>query len=246
MEAARTIREAVQVVSQLRQAQAREPELGRSVADVKRLQARRFAGLYADLLRDPTYSAAASFFLEELYGVKDFADRDAQFARIAGAIEKMFPSQVAATAASLASLHALTEDLDDQLARLWSAPADSASPGLRYVHAWRLLSRPQQRRQQLESVLSLGHELARLTRTPGLRTMLRMMRGPAQAAGLGALQSFLEKGFDTFAGMARRPGAVERFLDTVRERESALLRLLDEGEAVASGTELDRILGQAP
>ena len=46
------------------------------------------------------YAAAARFFLDELYSDKDYADRDAQFARIAGAIEKLFPAQVARTASN--------------------------------------------------------------------------------------------------------------------------------------------------
>ena len=54
--------------------------------------------------------------------------------------------------------------------------------------------------------MKLGQDLTRFTRMPGLRMMLRMMRKPAQAAGLGALQHFLETGFDTFGAMARRRG----------------------------------------
>ena len=57
----------------------------------------------------------------------------------------------------------------------------------------------------------MGNELAQLTRKPGLRTMLRMMRKPAHAAGMGALQQFLESGFDTFGQLARQRGAVEQF-----------------------------------
>ena len=172
--------------------------------------------------------------------------RDEQFARIAGAIEKMFPAHVAQTAAALARLHALTEDLDVQMARCWMALGDSMPVAKRYALAWRELGRRAEREDQLRSVLALGSELARLTRLPGLRTMLRMMRGPATAAGLGDLQRFLETGFDTFAGMSRRAGAVEDFLRTIDTRERALFELLYEGELVASETELASILGQVP
>ena len=43
------------------------------------------------------------------------------------------------------------------------------------------------------------------------------MRGPAQAAGLAALQQFLERGFDTFRSLRGAAG----FLQTVAERERA-------------------------
>ena len=94
-------------------------------------------------------------------------------------------------------------------------------------------------------VLGIGQQMARLTRAAGLRTMLKMMRRPAAAAGLGALQRFLECGFDTFAAMARRGGA-EDFLGIIQVRESALMALLFDADFVACETELARILGQAP
>lgn len=246
MEAARSIRDAVHAVEALRKGAAADPLLLAALIDVKRLQSRRFAGTYADLLRGGPYAAGARFFLEELYGTKDYAERDAQFSRIAGAIERFFPAQVAQTAASLAALHALTEDLDLQLASAWLLQSGELPHASRYALSWRQLGRPLERRRQLDGVLALGAEMARLTTTPGLRTMLRMMRGPASAAGLGALQQFLESGFDTFKDMTRRPGAVGFFLQTVSERESRLLELLFGSDFVASETELARTLGQVP
>ena len=52
--------------------------------------------------------------------------------------------------------------------------------------------------------------------------------------------------FDTFAGMARQHGAAEHFLNTVNQREDALLVLLFGADLVASETRLQLILGQAP
>lgn len=244
MEAARTIRDSVELVTRLRAEATAQPALEQTLRTIKRLQSRRFAGLYADLLRGGTFADAARFFLEELYGERDFARRDEQFARIATAIERLFPAPVARTAADLAALHALTEDLDMALARAW-APT-RGSDLARYASAWQAVGRAGDRHTQLRSVVALGHELAGLTRTPGLRTMLRMMRGPATAAGLGDLQRFLETGFDTFGGMARQRGAVEAFLSTVQERESVLMDTLFAADLVACETELTRILGQAP
>jgi hypothetical protein len=187
-----------------------------AVAAVKRLQARRFAATYADLAADPRFAAATRFFLDELYGDRDFRERDAQFARIAGAIERLFPAQVAQLAVDMAQLHALTETLDAHLAMHWQVtpPAD---PAHRYVVAWRLTGERTQRERQLAVVLHMGRELQRLTSMKSLRLGLRMMRGPAQAAGMGALQSFLESGFDAFGQMGPHAG---RFLDTIAEREA--------------------------
>ena len=78
---------------------------------------------------------------------------------------------------------------------------------------------------QLALTLSIGDSLDKLTRKPLLRHTLRMMRGPARAAGLSALQQFLESGFDTFSAMR---GAKE-FLAMVSTREHALVTALFEG-----------------
>ena len=245
METAQKIRQAVVEVSLLRQEGLATPALGDAVRTIKRLQARRFAGTYADLLSAGPYVSAARFFLEELYSDKDYAERDAQFARIAGTVEKFFPADVAHTAVALAQLHALTEALDHAMAVQWLRTAESDPESERYVASWREVGRRADRDRQLAMVLAIGVEMARLTRAPGLRFMLKMMRGPAAAAGLGSLQRFLETGFDTFAAMARRPRGAESFLDTIREREAGLIALLFDADLVASETELARILGQA-
>jgi hypothetical protein len=243
MSTAQTVRDAVAEVERLREESRAVPEIGQAVVRLKRMQAARFSGTYADLLASSAYGAATRFFLEELYGERDYAERDAQFARIAGAVEKLFPRDVGQTAAALARLHAMTESLDHAMAAVWSfVEADDCGA---YVRAWKAVGRRGDRQRQVETVVALGAELARLTRLPGLRMMLRLMRGPAAAAGLSALQHFLESGFDIFANVARHKGGVDRFLQTIREREQALAVLLFDGEESAAEAQLRRILEQA-
>ncbi|NPC58139.1 FFLEELY motif protein [Caenimonas soli] len=245
MEAAQKIRAAVTTVSLLRSTVEADPSLLAALARVKHVQSRRFAASYADLLAAGPYAAAARFFLDELYSDKDYAERDAQFARIAGAIERLFPAQVADTAVALAELHALTEELDQAMAVAWLAQGDDLTEAQRYVRAWRKVGRRADRENQLTVVMGIGRKMARFTRTPGLRMMLKMMRPAAVAAGLGSLQHFLENGFDTFAAMARDNGA-DGFLGTIEERESRLIAVLFDADLVACETELARALGQAP
>jgi hypothetical protein len=246
MEAATEIRKAVARVSLLRTAVNANPQLRTAVLRVKRVQSRRFAGTYADLLSAPPYAAATRFFLEELYSDNDYAERDAQFARIAGAIQRLFPAQVAATAVTLAQLHALTEELDQGMAAAWLEQNDPQSGEAHlYVNAWRQVGRRSDRERQLAVVIDVGHQMARLTRTPGLRTMLRMMRAPAIASGLGSLQHFLETGFETFAQVVRQRGADE-FLGIVQAREAALIALLFDADPKACEAAFGRALGEVP
>lgn len=227
------IRMAVGEVMAMRQRQAADASLGAAICAIKRVQAQRFAHTYTDLLRDQRFGPPARFFLTELYGDKDFTERDQQFARIAGPLERLFPANVVATAETLAELHRLSEHLDDRMAEAWRALAPlGLDTAAQYLRSWRTVGERDQRQHQLQSVLELGSELAGLTTVAGLRNLLRSMRLPARLAGLSALQAFLEAGFETFGSLSRHPGAATRFLATIAERENDwIAQLFDEPEA---------------
>jgi hypothetical protein len=244
MQGSQEIRQSLKRVAKLRQTAALEEPLSAATAAVKRLQARRFAGTYPDLLASPTFAPSATFFLEELYSAKDFSDRDAQLARIAGALERTFPEAVLATVCALAQLHLQTEELDLAMAQAWCLHPETGE-ATRYLQAWRSVGQRMSRDWQLATVLDIGQTLGSLTRKPGLRLMLKMMHKPAQMAGLGALQAFLESGFDHFSGMAKA-GAVAEFLETIRARESDWINRLFDAKSVTCETELTHTLGLAP
>lgn len=231
----RSISEALSVVHHLQQVQREQPALLSMVQSVKRAQCARFQRCYADVLAHTDWSAAAHFFLHELYADRDFSNRDAQFGRIAPAIERLFPQSVVQLATTLAQLHALSEQLDHRMAvELLAIPLTAhtdATIRMHYPLAWRAVGQRAARDEQLVLVEHLGEELAKITRVKGLRLMLRMMRRPAHAAGLEHLQSFLEQGFDTFAAMQRSKAGVADFLRTISERERAwMLRLFTAAE----------------
>ena len=127
------------------------------------------------------------------------------------------------------------------MARGWLADASSAPKGNecdRYIRCWRRLGGRAARHHQLEVVLQLGQEMDRLTRMRGLRTLLKMMRRPAAAAGLESLQQFLETGFDAFAKME----GADAFLKQIQQRESEWIRMLFDDDAVTCGTKLANLL----
>ena len=107
----------LQQVDAERSHRAADQALAQQVSAVKAYQRERFSRTHADLLAHPRYAAAARFFLDDLYGPQDFAERDAQFARIVPALVRLFPHEVVATVESLAELHALSESLDSAMAR---------------------------------------------------------------------------------------------------------------------------------
>ena len=231
------IRQAMQAVSLLRQSRAADPLLDAACLAIKRFQAQRFRATYADLLHSPRYQRAVHFFLHELYGDKDYAQRDLEFVRIANPLARLFPAAVVETAATLAEVHALTEKFDDLMARQCLVTPGPDLP-VRYIQCWRKVADRVARGRQLQVVLHLGRELDRLTHMRGLRSLLKMMRTPAAAAGLSSLQSFLESGFDSFAEMK---GATE-FLGVLENRESSWIDSLFDDEAVACETKFRQLL----
>ena len=196
--------------------------LGEQVSAIKQFQHARFERSYADLLVDPRYGGAARFFLADLYGPEDYAERDVQFARVVPALLRLFPSEIVGTVSDLAALHALSERLDTSMAHALVGRKVSST---NYAQAWRTVGEPDARERQIDLMVSIGTALDRHTRNMLMRHSLRLMRVPAQAAGLAALQRFLETGFETFRTMR---GAGE-FLATIARRERALSKLLFEG-----------------
>jgi hypothetical protein len=233
--AAQAILRDLAVVDAERRRRRADPALAAAVAALKAYQQQRFRHTYADLLASVEYAAAARFFLEELYGPRDFSDRDAQFARVVPAMVRLFGADIVDTVAALAALHALSEQLDSRVAAILDVPIDAAA----YGRAWRGAGTPAERERQIALTLRVGNDLERLTRKPLVRHSLRLMRGPAAAAGLGALQSFLECGFETFRAM-RHPG---HFLGCIATRERALADALF---APHGGETSDTLLGQLP
>lgn len=241
---ASAILEELRAVERERGLRAAEPAWAQAVERVKRYQQRRFSHMYADLLGSGRYRGAAQFFLDDLYGPRDFSERDQQFARVVPALVRLFPQDIVDTVHTLGRLHALSERLDSAMGTfVRDAEVDAPT----YVRAWQRTGDAAAREAQIALTLEIGTSLDRLTRKPLLRHSLHLMRGPARAAGLAELQGFLERGFDTFRAMR----GAEEFLSTVGRRERAFAQALFDvpPQGVASVTpdpQLAEALGQLP
>jgi hypothetical protein len=209
---AQAIQQQLDRVSMLRAARLANEGLARRVAAVKRYQHARFSRDYVGPIINARYGAAARFFLDDLYGPMDFGDRDAQFERVVPAMGRLLPAEIMHTVVQLAELHALSEDLDQQMAL--ALDVDSVDDGS-YRAAWLSVGRREDRERQLGLLMTIGDALDRHTRRLWLPATLKLMRGPAKAAGLSQLQSFLERGLAAFATM----GGAQEFLEIIAINE---------------------------
>ncbi len=192
------------------------------LAEVKAWQSARLAITYADLAADPRYAKATAFFLEDLYGAKDFSGRDEAMLRIYPLMVRTLPRSAVETAALAVEVDALSEALDRRLAAaLPPGPLTEAS----YAEAYREAGSPAERLRQVDLVGEVGRRLDVLVTRPMIHATLKLMRRPARLAGLEALQAFLEHGFEAF----RHMGGAGEFLATIESRESRILSRLFSG-----------------
>ena len=91
----------------------------------------------------------------------------------------------------------------------------------RYSEIYRACGRASERVQQIELIHHLGLRLNELVHHRLVMMLIRMLRGPALAAGFGLLQSFLENGLKAFRIM----GDCSEFIDAIRQREDEFMQL---------------------
>jgi hypothetical protein len=205
----------LRAVKDERAAARREPALLAARRALKHYQSQRLAATHADLLGAPDSHDAAMFFLQELYGAHDLSQRDVDLERVIPTMQRVL---------SYESLHAITEAivLDALSERLDTTMARALGPDFsqqQYVEAYRTLTDRAERERQLALVHELGNSLCKLVRTPLLSLTLSAMRTPARLAGLGQMQQFLERGFNSFR-QVKKPRAL---VDTVVARERRVL-----------------------
>ncbi len=198
--------------------------------EVRRWQARRLEHSFRGFLADPRRAPAARFFLEDVYGDRDFSRRDADIARVLPKMQRLLPASLLDTVADGLALGALTQAFDLRMAHVLHEGVIPLDPA-RYAAAYREVGRPRLRLRQIELVRDVGNGLGAALKLPGLRTLLRLSRGPAHAAGLADLQGFLERGVDAFT----RLQDVGAFLEDIERSEREVARRLFAGDAAPFG-----------
>lgn len=178
---------------------------------------------FADLHERPGYAEAIDFTISDLAGV-GISGRDRELERAAPAITRMLPLRALETIAAAAELNArvlevnlgifrrlqsngqLPEDITDRSYCIACRDASSLEECLGLVHA----------------AIRLGSTLKSLVKVPLLGAMLRAMRGPAHAAGFGALQEFLEQGYTNFRAIPD----IDHFLAEIEARMTEVFEII--------------------
>lgn len=201
-------------------------------------QTRRLASTYADLAAQPRYRAATGFFLSDLYGTKDFSQRDADLVKVYPIMVRVLSENALESMSLAVELHALTQELDSKLIQVLTeshidigAHPEALDQEL-YAQAYRACNNYEQRKRQIDLIDQTGRLLDEVVRHPWIMVSTRLARGPAHAAGLGELQDFIERGLKAFKKMK----GAEHFLSTINQRETFILEQIFSGVPLTDWT----------
>lgn len=188
------------------------------LARLQKWQAKRLRASFTDFLADPRRRQAAEFFLTDLYGDFDVSRRDRDIERVLPLMRRVLPERLLEAAADAIELSVLSHRLDLRMAEVLRANGVGKITDQVYADAYRKAGLRRLRAHQIELIVKLGHTLERAVSKPLIGHLLRLARGPARAAGLSELQSFLERGFAAFQAL----GSARDFVEDIAHREKSV------------------------
>lgn len=178
-------------------------------------QRARIARSFEDLAQRPGYQPAVQFFLNELYGGLDFRQRDQDMGRVMPVMIRFLPDRTLGTMSEAFELQAISLEFDMAMAGVMDQRRRDSLDMQTYCEVYRAANDQPGRQRQILLIREIGYELDKLVRWPLVNYLVRLLRGPAHAAGFGNLQEFLESGLEAFRAL-EDPAF---FIETIYERE---------------------------
>ncbi|GGF53672.1 FFLEELY motif protein [Alteromonas lipolytica] len=209
-----------EIITHLRQVNARrslaeQMQLLAPIQALQQWQCQRLLATHAELAKKQSYAKAMDFFVEELYGPKDFSQRDADLMRVIPKLAKALPNKAMHAIEQALWLNALSFELDMAVAQALEGKELNRDT---YALAYRQVGRGADRAQQIRIVAGLGEQLADVVKIPGIGLLIKLSRRPAKMAGLLSMHEFLERGFVAFKDL----GDVKAFIEPVIATETQL------------------------
>ena len=189
-------------------------------------QQNRLAETFSDLSQHVAYRPAVTFFLTELYGGLDFRERDQDMHKVMPVMKRFLPDKVLYIMSEAFELQAISLEFDMEMAQHMRNMEIRTLDLDDYCNVYCACSDRPGRERQILLIRKLGYDLDRLVGKPLVNTLVRLLRGPAHAAGFGALQEFLEDGLGSFRAM----DDVSHFNETIFQREWDSMEKLFAGE----------------
>jgi hypothetical protein len=193
---------------------------------LQKWQQNRLAGSFSDLMARDACRPACEFFLAELYGGLDFLERDQDMEKVMHVMVRFLPHKTLLSLAGAFELQAISLEFDVEMAEIMDSSNISNLNVSAYSSVYRACGQRSKREDQILLIQRLGLDLARLVNKPLVTALVRLLRGPAHAAGFGKLQEFLESGLSAFREL-KDPAF---FIDTSYQREWSTMQKLFAGD----------------
>ncbi|NTW03777.1 MAG: hypothetical protein HGA19_21305 [Oscillochloris sp.] len=178
-------------------------------------QSNRLRRDYSDLASIPMYEPVGEFFFNELYGPRDFSQRDNDARRLQHFLH-IVPGVHLRDIEEILELISITADLDDDMTRLMieqKTPITFDEPLYNYLY--RLANNYTDRHRQLELIGNCLLNVFRLSRSHLLGMALERSGLLARLAGFEAGHSFLLKGYLALRNVTE----IDLFATTIYNRE---------------------------
>jgi hypothetical protein len=204
-----------------------QKELEPGLRMLRSWQSMRLGNTYADLLEDKRFSAACSFFLSDVYGPRDFSQRDHDIEHLYDWLSRLLPAQMLRLLSSSIALNQMSNTLDHELLQILKGELDvkdTVSAEL-YAEAYRRCDNYELRRDQINLMAQVLKEVSEGARFPLVGITLKAFRKPAQQAGWDELYDFLSRGYEAFKPV-RDSGY---FVRTIQKREMTILDQIFDG-----------------
>lgn len=186
----------------------------------------RLTTTFSDLYEQEGYRHAVEFFVSDLYGGMDFRERDQEMSRVMPIMIRFLPDKALVALAEAFELQAISLEYDFKMAEYMAQQGIHELDMESYCQVYRACSDHSGRERQIQLFPKIGRDLNKLVRKSIVNYLLRMLRGPAHAAGFGLLQEFLESGLDSFRAL-KDP---DYFVDTIYRREWDSMQRLFTGD----------------
>ncbi len=211
-------------------------------------QCSRLAATYEDLSAQKRYEKAVEFFLTDLYGPLDFSQRDKDIKRVYPVMVNVLSADAIDSLAQGLELNSLSMILDARLLEVLVKECGfdaRTEPGAldyqMYAEAYRACDNYDKRVRQIDLIVQVGENLESVTRRRMILAAVKVARKPAQIAGFGELQSFIERGLAAFKAM----GSANEFLATLHSREMRLLDSIYSGKPPPKTLNITQPVGQS-
>ena len=193
-------------------------------------QSKRLAEPYADFHRQPRYRLAVEFFLNDLYGPRDFGQRDADVERVYPVMARVLSGHALDSITQALELHALSQELDAAMVEILArdlAVTDHIDAGI-YAEAFRRCGERSSRLRQIELIEQVGRTLDEVVHNPLIYgTVLRARGCRRSSQDSASCRTSSSAACMPFAPMR----GADEFIAAIGERERRMLdELLGNGE----------------